>query len=63
MRSWWEALATRIHVHDEPMPGSWFCGRCGYANGGSACTKCWAPRHEGTERALPAVSGEGGDRG
>lgn len=41
-------LVTTIQVHDEPMPGHWFCGRCPYMNSGVICTKCGAPRYEGT---------------
>jgi hypothetical protein len=41
-------ITHTTRVHDDPMPGDWFCGRCPYTNfGGDICTKCGAPRHEG----------------
>jgi hypothetical protein len=42
-------LATTIQVHDEPERTPWFCGRCPYMNSGSLCSKCGAPRWEGTD--------------
>ncbi len=47
-------LIAHFPGHDEPMPGAWFCGRCPYMNSGVICTKCGAPRYEGSE--MPGVS-------
>lgn len=51
----WRNVAFQIRAHDEPMPGEWLCGRCPYANVGPICTKCGAPRYEGT--ALSSLRG------